>query len=160
MLRFARTAASVAKTEEAKPAVVHVEEGKTLSPGMKDERVVALRKRLDIAGDKNNENYDNDVRQAVRGFQKERRHRMPTAIWAATPSRRSMARRRKPRAVRRAMRPTLILVNMERWRWYQRDLGNPHVVVNIPDYTLTLSNDGKEYWKTKIVVGKPGKTRP
>ena len=31
-----------------------------------------------------------------------------------------------------------ILVNMERWRWLPRDLGNPHVVVNVPDYTLTL----------------------
>ncbi|HEY5216294.1 MAG TPA: L,D-transpeptidase family protein, partial [Pseudolabrys sp.] len=53
-----------------------------------------------------------------------------------------------------------IIVNMERWRWYPRDLGNPHVVVNIPDYTLTLYNDGKVYWHTKIVVGKPGKSTP
>ena len=29
-----------------------------------------------------------------------------------------------------------IIVNMERWRWMPRDLGNPHVIVNIPDYTL------------------------
>ena len=35
----------------------------------------------------------------------------------------------------------------------------PHVIVNIPDYTLTLYDHGKVYWNTKIVAGKPGKTR-
>jgi murein L,D-transpeptidase YcbB/YkuD len=45
---------------------------------------------------------------------------------------------------------------MERWRWVPRDLGKTHVIVNVPDYRLTLWNDGKVYWTTKIVVGKPG----
>ena len=40
------------------------------------------------------------------------------------------------------------------------DLGNPHVIVNVPDYTLTLYNDGKVYWHTKMVVGEPGKATP
>jgi murein L,D-transpeptidase YcbB/YkuD len=29
-----------------------------------------------------------------------------------------------------------IIANMERWRWLPRDLGQAHVVVNIPDFTL------------------------
>jgi murein L,D-transpeptidase YcbB/YkuD len=149
----------VAKTEEAKPAVVHVEEGKMLKPGMKDERVVALRKRLDIAGDKNNENYDNDVRQAVRGFQKSAGLNADGNLGNNTVK--AMNGEKKETARGPSGDPTdIIVVNMERWRWYQRDLGNPHVVVNIPDYTLTLTNDGKQYWKTKIVVGKPGKNTP
>jgi murein L,D-transpeptidase YcbB/YkuD len=49
---------------------------------------------------------------------------------------------------------------MDRWRWYDRDLGNPRVIVNIPDYRLTVYNDGKVYWTTKIVVGLPGKPTP
>jgi murein L,D-transpeptidase YcbB/YkuD len=49
---------------------------------------------------------------------------------------------------------------MERWRWLPRNLGNPHVVVNVPDYTLSLYNDGKVYWKTKIVAGKPNLATP
>jgi len=53
-----------------------------------------------------------------------------------------------------------IVVNMERWRWFPRDLGNQHVIVNVPDFTLTLYNDGKVYWHTKIVAGKPGKATP
>ena len=38
--------------EEKKPEPVHVGEGKILRPGMKDPRVVNLRKRLNVAGDK------------------------------------------------------------------------------------------------------------
>jgi murein L,D-transpeptidase YcbB/YkuD len=149
----------VAKVEEAKPAVVHVEEGKTLKPGMKDERVVALRKRLDIAGDKNNESYDNDVRQAVRGFQKTAGINADGNLGNNTVK--AINGEKKETARGPSGDPTdIILVNMERWRWYPRDLGNPHVVVNIPDYTLTLWNDAKLYWKTKIVAGKPGKNTP
>ena len=50
-----------------------------------------------------------------------------------------------------------ILANMERWRWLPRDLGTAYVMVNIPDYTLTVVNNGKPVWSTRIVVGQPGK---
>jgi murein L,D-transpeptidase YcbB/YkuD len=50
-----------------------------------------------------------------------------------------------------------ILANMERWRWLPRDLGATYVMVNIPDYTLTVVDDGKSVWSTRIVVGQPGK---
>lgn len=49
-----------------------------------------------------------------------------------------------------------LIANMERWRWLPRDLGKSHVIVNIPDYTLSVFDDGKAIWHTKIVVGKPG----
>ena len=50
-----------------------------------------------------------------------------------------------------------ILANMERWRWLPRDFGAAYVMVNIPDYTLTVVDDGKSVWSTRIVVGQPGK---
>jgi L,D-transpeptidase YcbB len=50
-----------------------------------------------------------------------------------------------------------ILANMERWRWLPRNLGAAYVMVNIPDYTLTVVDDGKSVWSTRIVVGQPGK---
>ena len=49
-----------------------------------------------------------------------------------------------------------LVANMERWRWMPRDLGKAHVVVNIPDYTLAVMDQGKTVWSTRIVVGKPG----
>src|SRR5690606_29974865 len=51
-------------------------------------------------------------------------------------------------------------VNMERWRWLPHDLGKTHVIVNVPDYSLTLFNDDAVYWHTKIVAGKPANATP
>ena len=56
-----------------------------------------------------------------------------------------------------ATRIDAILANMERWRWLPRELGTAYVMVNIPDYTLTVMKDGKPEWSTRIVVGQPGK---
>jgi len=56
-----------------------------------------------------------------------------------------------------AARIDAILANMERWRWLPRELGTAYVMVNIPDYTLTVMEDGKPVWSTRIVVGQPGK---
>jgi murein L,D-transpeptidase YcbB/YkuD len=53
-----------------------------------------------------------------------------------------------------------IIVNMERWRWYPRDLGKAHVVVNQPDFTLKVMNDGAQVWTTRIVIGKPSTASP
>lgn len=50
----------------------------------------------------------------------------------------------------------LLTANMERWRWLPRNLGRSYVMVNIPQYTLQLMNNGKPVWNTKVVVGKPG----
>ncbi len=53
-----------------------------------------------------------------------------------------------------------IIANMERWRWYQRDLGQAHVVVNQPDFTLRVMHEGNQVWTTRIVVGKPRTPTP
>jgi murein L,D-transpeptidase YcbB/YkuD len=47
-----------------------------------------------------------------------------------------------------------VIANMERWRWYPRDLGNAHVLVNQPDFTLKVMNGGTQVWTTRIVIGK------
>jgi murein L,D-transpeptidase YcbB/YkuD len=145
---------------EAKPdrPRVHVADGKILRPGMKDARVVALRKRLDIAGDKENPLYDDAVRDAVKTFQTESELEVDGNLGPNT----TRALNGEQKEVRRSSHNPIdtILVNMERWRWLPRNLGNPHVVVNVPDYTLTLYNDDKVYWHTRIVVGKPNLATP
>jgi L,D-transpeptidase YcbB len=49
-----------------------------------------------------------------------------------------------------------IIANLERWRWMPHDIGNTYVMVNIPDFTLKVVQDGKAVWQTKIVAGKVG----
>ena len=144
--------------EEKKPDLVHIGEGKTLHVGMKDPRVVQLRKRLDVPGDKTSQLYDQAVSDAVKTFQTEADIDVdgnlgPNTLHALN-GEKKVARGPSADPI------DTVIVNMERWRWFPRDLGNPHVVVNVPDYTLTLYNDGKVYWKTKIVAGKPGKATP
>jgi murein L,D-transpeptidase YcbB/YkuD len=53
-----------------------------------------------------------------------------------------------------------LVANMERWRWYQRDLGNSHVLVNQPDFTLKVMHNGGQVWTTRIVIGKPSTATP
>jgi murein L,D-transpeptidase YcbB/YkuD len=53
-----------------------------------------------------------------------------------------------------------IVANMERWRWYPRDLGDAHVLVNQPDFTLKVMHNGGQVWTTRIVIGKPSMQTP
>jgi murein L,D-transpeptidase YcbB/YkuD len=152
-------AASIVKPkDEAKPVPVRIGEGKILRPGMKDPRVIALRKRLDVAGDKENPLYDDAVSDAVKTFQTQADIDVDGNLGPAT----TRALNGEKKEAQHAPNDPIdtVVVNMERWRWLPRDLGNPHVIVNVPDYTLTLWNDGKPYWHTKIVAGKPGKATP
>lgn len=130
-----------AKTEETTAAVIT------------DDRVPDVRKRLGIAGDQSSKVFDKDVVAALRDFQKE--HKLPAngQLTNAT-----VDAINGPKQNVNAQ--DAIVATMERWRWLPRDLGNPYVMVNIPDYTLRIVKDGKTYWKTKIVVGLPGKPTP
>jgi murein L,D-transpeptidase YcbB/YkuD len=53
-----------------------------------------------------------------------------------------------------------VVANMERWRWYPRDLGNTHVLVNQPDFTLAVMRNDAQVWTTRIVIGKPSMPTP
>ena len=145
--------------EEKKQSTVHVPEGKNvLRPGMKDPRVLALRQRLNIAGDKNNERYDDAVRDAVKAFQTSADLHADGNLGPNTVK--ALNGEKKVAKGPTADPIDTVIVNMERWRWLPRNLGNPHVIVNIPDYRLTLFNDDKVYWTTRIVVGKSNLPTP
>ena len=146
------------KTEDAKPApAIQIAAGPIMRPGMKDKRVADLRKRLDIPGDKNNTLYDDAVAEAVKTFQTTADLDTDGNVGPMT-LRALNGNKPEPKTINRASNDPIdtVIVNMERWRWLARDLGNPHVIVNVPDYRLTLWNNGKVYWTTKIVAGKPG----
>ena len=55
----------------------------------------------------------------------------------------------------------LLRLNMERWRWMPDDLGDLHVLVDVPGYRLWLrERDGTGYaepFEMNVVVGKPGR---
>ena len=47
----------------------------------------------------------------------------------------------------------LIRANMERWRWMPRDLGQRHVIVNVPAFTAAIVEDGRVLARHRAVVG-------
>ncbi len=57
-------------------------------------------------------------------------------------------------------REDIIVANMERWRWMPRDLGSDYVIVNIPNFSLTLMHEHSPYFRTHVVVGAPGLPTP
>ncbi|PQM26864.1 L,D-transpeptidase [Sphingopyxis lindanitolerans] len=53
-----------------------------------------------------------------------------------------------------------IRVNMERWRWMPRDLGDHYVVSNVPEYLTRVIHGGTIIATHKAVVGKPSTPTP
>jgi murein L,D-transpeptidase YcbB/YkuD len=46
-----------------------------------------------------------------------------------------------------------IRLNLDRWRWLPRDLGQKYIIVNVPSYYATLVENGATRWKTRAVAG-------
>jgi L,D-transpeptidase YcbB len=53
-----------------------------------------------------------------------------------------------------------IELNMERWRWLPRDLGERHILVNIPEMRLDVWDHGATPVSMRVVVGKPDTQTP
>lgn len=53
-----------------------------------------------------------------------------------------------------------IAVNMERLRWLPHHLGDRYVLVNVPDASLALMEDGQAALTSRVVVGAPDKQTP
>ena len=117
-----------------------------------DARVPLLRERLAVAGDKDSKVYDADVAAAVKAYQAGKGLSQTGTLTAATVD--ALNGARKGRQI------DAIVATMERWRWMPRDLGDTHVMMNIPDFTLRVVKDGSEAWRTRVVVGKPATATP
>lgn len=46
-----------------------------------------------------------------------------------------------------------IRLNMDRWRWLPRDLGQKYIIVNVPAFYATLVEDGVTRWKQRAIAG-------
>jgi murein L,D-transpeptidase YcbB/YkuD len=115
---------------------------------MEDERVPMLRARLSVAGDLSDLRYDAKVADAVKKFQKSNDLPVTGNLDAKTI--------KELNGPPKSHQIDVILANMERWRWYPRDLGKAYSMVNQPDYTLRVMKDNKLLWTTRVVIGKPG----
>ena len=46
-----------------------------------------------------------------------------------------------------------IRLNMDRWGWLPRDLGQKYIIVNVPSFHATLVEDGVTRWKERAIAG-------
>ena len=46
-----------------------------------------------------------------------------------------------------------IRLNMDRWRWLPRELGQKYIIVNVPSFHATLVENGVTRWKRKAIAG-------
>jgi len=129
-----------------------------LKPGVKSPHVPALARRLAASGDYTGRiptartaEYSADLEEAVKAFQL--RHGLaddgivgPEAVAAMNVS------------IER--RIDQIALNMERWRWLPRDLGERYILVNIPEMRLEVYEGSDVPLSMRVVVGKADTQTP
>jgi L,D-transpeptidase YcbB len=51
-------------------------------------------------------------------------------------------------------------LNLERWRWLPENLGERHVIVNLPSFSMAAVEDGKVALSMRVVIGKTENPTP
>ncbi|EWY41195.1 hypothetical protein N825_31580 [Skermanella stibiiresistens SB22] len=137
-----------------------VGEGAVLKPGMRDAGVPALRRRLAATGeysvkdngkDLSSTLYDAPLEVAVKQFQSQTGLGPDGVVGVST---------RLALNIPAAGRVDQIIANMERWRWMEDDLGERHVMVNIPGYTLKAVTPGAAPLRMPVIVGTTERATP
>jgi murein L,D-transpeptidase YcbB/YkuD len=130
-----------------------------LAPGQKSRNVALIAQRLSASGDYKGPaintgataTYSTDLQEAVKRFQ--RRHGVTDDGIVSAPVVAEMN-------VPIDRRISQITLNLERWRWLPRDLGERHIVVNIPEYRLEVWERNQVPLAMRVVVGKQDTQTP
>jgi L,D-transpeptidase YcbB len=128
------------------------EKGPLLVPGMTHDDVVLLRKRMGVAAaDGEDDVYDKALVQAVKSFQSAADLNDDGFVGPAT---------------RKALNGSgddhlaAIRANMEQWRWMPEDLGQTHLFVNVPAFSIELVENGETTLEERVIVGKHATATP
>ena len=118
-----------------------VPEPGTLQADSNDPRLAVLRTRLEIEGDlRSGESLPTGIRrfQERHGLEPDGRIGKRTLAELNVPAEKRLAQ---------------IALNLERWRWMPRHLGDDHVFVNVAAATLTLVRKGVADRPIRVIVG-------
>jgi murein L,D-transpeptidase YcbB/YkuD len=146
------------RAQEARGGWPVVPEKLRLAPGQKSRAVALIAQRLSASGDykgpvdaNGSSSYSADLQDAVKHFQ--RRHGLTDdGIISAQ----VVAEMNVPIQ----QRISQITLNLERWRWLPRDLGERHILVNIPEYRLEVWDRNQVPLTMRVVVGKQDTQTP
>ncbi len=130
--------------------------GNMIKHGEKDERIPEIRKRLDLLGywenaDPENTENTEELQEVVENFQGENGLQADGIIGDSTIELLNKDYNR---------RYEQILVNLERWRWYPRDLGDHYIIVNIANFDLHVVKDNDTVKTHRTMVGTEARKTP
>jgi len=135
-----------------------VTEGASLRLGDNDERIIAVRKRLQFTDplletpqDAAPATYDPQLEAAVRVFQQQHGLEVDGIIGKKTIAAMNITVADKIEAIR---------INMARWRWQAHDLGPKYVLVNIANFSLRAFQGQNTILDIPIIVGKKQNETP
>lgn len=140
-----------------KEAQVKIPQGKALEPGKKDARVPVIAQRLKQLGmlEENYSSpdsiYDENLQKAIKAFQKEKGLATDEILGNSTIDQLNMDTE---------SRYWQIMANLERWRWYPRDLGEHYILINIPNYKLSVVKNGEVKRTHNVIAGDPNHHTP
>lgn len=119
--------------------------------------LVKIKKRLTYWNDYTNPDsiftwaYDTITYKAVKKFQKRHGLKPDGIIGRGTIYALNFTKRE---------RKAQILANLERWRWYPKDLGDQYLIVNLPEYYLKYVFHNDTIATHKVIVGNANRRTP
>ncbi|WP_424494899.1 L,D-transpeptidase family protein [Salinimicrobium sp. GXAS 041] len=141
--------------EEA--GITKIEKGPVIKSGEKNVRIPALVQRLkelevlENSYTSQDSTYDSSLQEAVKNFQKKKGLQVDGILGNSTIRELNMT----PED-----RYNQILANLERWRWYPRDLGEHYILVNIPAFELAVVQDGDTVRNHDVIAGAKARPTP
>lgn len=134
----------------------------TLRQGDEHSAVALLRERLYLAGDfpdsyvfdensAGNPMFDQELHNAVVRFQN--RHGLDAD---GVVGRNTLAAVNTPVE----LRVQQVMLNLERWRWLRRHLGERHILVNIADFKVEVVENGQPVMEMRAIVGRQYRQTP
>jgi L,D-transpeptidase YcbB len=129
--------------------LVNVPQGPLIKLGMRDARVPLVRARFGLGPMSDPDaatTYDERVASAVADFQ--RNKGLPASGML---TRQTVAALGNNSSLRQEAD---IIANMERWRWLPSELGERHIFVNIPAFTMKVMSSGTMLHSARVIVGK------
>lgn len=130
-----------------------------VKPGQANAAVTAVARRLSTSGDYKGRvppdgektAYSNELREAVTRFQSRHGLQDDGVLSAAVAAEMNVPLDRRIRQLE---------LNLERWRWLPRELGERHILVNIPEYRLEVWEGDRVPLSMRVVVGKEDTQTP
>lgn len=143
--------------KEEQPVFDQIPTGEAIEPGDTDSRIPAIGARLqqldflDTSVDLGSTTYTPELEEAITAFQQSKHMAADGIIGKTTLRELNMTLEDRYKQV---------LVNLERWRWYPRDLGQHYILINIPQYKLVVVKDGDTIRSHNVVAGTKQRQTP